>query len=375
MRQLPFLALTLLLFVTQLPAQVNAPVEHTSIGGYGEAHYTNRSGRNTPGRVTLARFVVYLAHQFSERIALRSEVEVEDAKVEGGDSGGEVALEQAYLDYVLSETVTLRAGLVLVPVGIINEMHEPPTFNGVERPGFDHDVLPTTWRELGLGATGRLPLGEGFSYRLYLLNGLTARGFSAEEGIREGRQEGKNASFANPSLTGRIEYGRPGLKLGGSFWYGGTSNQDSTLGTGGFAAPMFLLSADARYDLGPLALRGVAARIALADAEAINTRFGAGVGRRIEGGYVEAAYDLLHLVAPHVRQKLSAFVRHERYDTHAAVPDGAPRDPTLARRTTTVGLTWKPLWNVAFKTDYQFRRNRAGVGEQEVLAFGLGYQF
>jgi hypothetical protein len=364
-----------LTLATPLAGQTPDTEERTTVGGYGEVHYGNRSGANTPGSITLARFVVYLGHQFSDRIAFRSELEVEDAKVEGGEEGGEVALEQAYLDYALSDRTTLRAGLVLAPLGIINELHEPPTFNGVERPGFDHDVLPSTWRELGVGAVGTLPVAGGLTYRLYLLNGLQAEGFSAEEGIRGGRQEGKEASFANPSLTGRLEYGRPGLKLGGAFWYGGSANQDSVLGAAAFAAPFLVLAADARFDRGPLMLRGVVARISLKDAEEINTRFGTGVGSRIEGGYLEVGYNLLRLLAPRSSQKLNAFVRHERYDTHAAVPDGTTRDPSLARRTTTLGLSYKPLWNVVFKGDYQLRRNKAGLGEEEAVALGIGYQF
>ncbi|HLB83070.1 MAG TPA: hypothetical protein VJJ54_08260, partial [Gemmatimonadales bacterium] len=192
-------------------------------------HYTNATGPATPGAVNFARFVAYLAHTFSDRIALRSEVELEDAKVEGGKAGGEVGLEQAYLDYRLTDWLTLRTGLVLVPVGIINETHEPPTFHGVNRPAVDHDLLPTTWREIGVGAVGAVPGVTGVSYRVYLVNGLRADGFSAGEGIREGRQEGRQASFANPSVTGRLEWARPGLKIGGSFWYGGSANADSVL--------------------------------------------------------------------------------------------------------------------------------------------------
>lgn len=368
-------AAVLLILAAPTVARSQEPEARTTIGGYGEVHYTNLAGPHTPGEVTLARFVVYLGHQFSDRIAFRSELEVEDAKVEGGEDGGEVSIEQAYLDYTLSDRVTLRAGLVLAPLGIINELHEPPSFNGVERPGFDNDVLPTTWRELGVGAAGTLPVAGGLTYRVYLLNGLKAEGFSAAEGIRGGRQEGKEASFANPSVTGRLEYGRPGLKLGGAFWYGGSANQDSTLGDAAFAAPFLVLSADARVDRGPLTLRGVVARISIKDAEEINARFGAGVGRRIAGGYAEVAYDLLHLLAPRAAQRLNAFVRHERYDTQTAIADGTTRDPSLARRTTTFGLSWKPLWNVVFKGDYQLRRNRAGVSEEEALALGIGYQF
>src|SRR2546423_165142 len=216
--------------------------ESTTVGGYGEVHYTNRSGPATPAVVNVARFVVYLAHSFSEKLAFRSELEVENAKVEAGEPGGEVAVEQAYLDYVFSPAFTFRAGLVLPPIGILNEAHEPPTFNGVARPSFDENVIPTTWREIGIGAVGSLPGSAGLAYRIYLVNGLKASGFDAVSGIRGGRQEGKEASFANPSVTGRLEWTRPGLRLGGSFWYGGSANQDSLLGTGAFDNAVALIA-------------------------------------------------------------------------------------------------------------------------------------
>jgi hypothetical protein len=349
--------------------------EHTSIGGYGEVHYTNATGAGTPGEVNVRRFVVYLAHTFSERIAFRSELEVEDAKIEGGEDGGEVALEQLYLDYTLSPAATIRAGLVLPPIGIVNETHEPPTFNGVERPAFDHDVIPSTWRDIGVGVVGSIPGSAGINYRVFLLNGLVAGGFSAEEGIRGGRQEGKEASFANPSLTGRLEWARPGLRIGGSFWYGGSAAQDPALGTGTFDNAVALVSADARYDVGPFMFRGVVAHVSIADADEINSAFGGQVGSRVAGGYVEGAYNLLSAVSPASTQRLDAFIRHERYNTQAGVPTGVTRDDALARRITTFGLSYKPVYNVVFKGDYQLRRNRAGVGEDEQLALGVGYQF
>ena len=349
--------------------------EPTTVGGYGEVHYTNATGPNTPGIANLARFVVYLAHGFNDRLAFRSELEVENAKLEGGKAGGEVSLEQAYLDYRVADALTIRTGLVLAPIGIINETHEPPTFNGVGRPGFDHDVIPTTWREIGIGAVGTIPGGAGLAYRVYLVNGLKAEGFDAVEGIREGRQEGQNASFTNPSFTGRLEWARPGLKIGGSFWCGGSADTNTAVGTGTFAAPVTLLSADARFDLGALALRGVIANISIGDAEAVNTVFGQSIGSRIAGGYLEGAYDVLHLLAPASSQRLRAFARYERYDMQADVPTGVTRDPSLARRITTMGLTYKPTWNVAFKGDYQLVRNAAGVGEYDVLSLGVGYQF
>ena len=178
-----------------------------------------------------------------------------------------MALEQAYLDYRFDDAFTLRTGLILVPVGIINETHEPPSFNGVQRPAFDHDLLPTTWREIGAGAVGRLGQG-GVNYRVYLMNGLIAESFSASEGIRGGRQEGQEATFANPSITGRLEWVRPGLRVGGSFWHGGSAAQDPALGDGTFDVPVTVLSTDVRFDRGPFAGRAVLARISIGDVDA-----------------------------------------------------------------------------------------------------------
>ncbi|HEX3234302.1 MAG TPA: hypothetical protein VHR41_08885 [Gemmatimonadales bacterium] len=374
MRTLLPWVLALLLTVPPLAAQEEAK-ESTTIGGYGEVHFTNATGPDTPGEVNVKRFVVYLAHTFNERIAFHSELEVEDTKVEGGEEGGEVAMEQLYLDYTFSPVVTLRAGLVLPPIGIINETHEPPTFNGVDRPLLEQEVIPTTWRDIGVGAVGTLPGSSGLSYRIYLVNGLLAEGFSAETGIRGGRQEGKEASFANPSVTGRLEWTRPGLRIGGSFWYGGTANQNPAIGDGAFDAPVFLSSADVRYDVGAFAFRGVFANIHISKADLISVANGASVASRITGGYVEGAYNLLAQLAPASAQRLNAFIRYENYDTQASVPDNAAKDDALARRVTTFGLSYKPLYNVIFKGDYQLRRNKASVGENEVLALGVGYEF
>lgn len=357
------------------PAAAQEAAERTTIGGYGEVHYANASGPRTPGEVNVKRFVLFVAHAFSDRITFRSELELEDTKLEGGQDGGEVALEQLYLDYRFSDAATLRTGLVLAPIGIINETHEPPAFNGVARPLFDREVIPSTWRDIGVGMAGNLPGGHGLNYRVFLVSGLKAEGFGGSTGIRGGRQEGKEASFANPSLTGRLEWARPGLRLGGSFWYGGTAAQDSALGAGTFESPVFLVSADARYDVGPFALRGVVARIAVNDAKEINARFGTDVGARIEGGYLEGAVNLLHFLAPESRHKLNAFLRHERYNLHAAVPAGTATNDGYARRNTAVGLSYKPLWNVVFKGDYQLFRNRAARGESEMVSLGVGYQF
>src|SRR4029079_7497009 len=172
------------------------------VAGYMDAHFNKNSGE--PGRADFHRFVLLFGHSFSERIKFWSELEFEHALIEGGEELGEVALEQAYLDFLIKPWLNVRAGMVLSPVGMMNERHEPPSFNGVERPFVETFIIPTTWREMGMGLTG--DLGRGFRYRSYMLSSLNASQFNAEFGISEGRTSGLNSSMRNPALVGRLEY-------------------------------------------------------------------------------------------------------------------------------------------------------------------------
>ena len=129
-----------------------AAQERTTLGGYGEVHYANRTGPDTPGIVDLKRFVVYLAHAFNDQIAFRSELEVEDAKLEGAQPGGEVALEQAYLDYRLSDALTVRR---ITTFGLSYK----PTYNTAFKG--DYQLLRN---EAGTGATDVLSLGIGYQF-------------------------------------------------------------------------------------------------------------------------------------------------------------------------------------------------------------------
>ncbi len=187
-----------------------------------DAHFNKNAGE--PGKADFHRFVLLFGHSFSDRIKFWSELELEHALVEGGEEKGEVALEQAYLDFLLKPWINFRAGMVLTPMGIVNERHEPPSFNGVERPFVETLIIPTTWREMGMGFTG--DLGRGLRYRTYMLSALDPLGFNAETGIAEGRRSGFDASFRNPAYAGRLEYaGLRRLTLGLS-GYTGVSSTD-----------------------------------------------------------------------------------------------------------------------------------------------------
>jgi len=183
------------------PLNGAAAVTGTAIGGYGEL--TLNAPANSPAIVDLRRFVLFIGHNFSDRLRFYSEVEIEHA-VSSAEDQGEVEVEQAYLDALLTRGVNLRGGLILMPVGIINIYHEPPTFNGVDRPEVDTLIIPSTWREPGFGIFGEL--STGLSYQLYLVNGLNAAGFTAETAVADGHQEAMNAAARDFGGVGRLSY-------------------------------------------------------------------------------------------------------------------------------------------------------------------------
>jgi hypothetical protein len=180
----------LLVTVAQAPAlRAQNDSARTTLGGYGEIHYTNDSGHDTPGGVNVKRFVLYLGHSFSDRISFHSEIELEDARIEGGEDGGELALEQAYLDFADHRDPDR---LVLIPSG---SSTRPTSRRPSAWPGrCSSALIPTTWREVSV--VGRL--NSAGLLRLYLVNGLTADGFGYGR-IRGGRQGGHEATFVTPA--------------------------------------------------------------------------------------------------------------------------------------------------------------------------------
>ncbi|MER3522703.1 MAG: hypothetical protein C4326_01200 [Ignavibacteria bacterium] len=360
--------IVLLLFST-LHAQ---PQSKTAVGGYGELHYNEPDGSRR-GMLDFHRFIIYLSHTFNDKISFRSELELEHTKLEAGDpDGGEVALEQAYLDYAISKTVGVRAGILLAPVGLINLYHEPPSFHGVERPSVDRVIIPTTWRESGIGIYGSP--AENVLYQLYIVAGLKAEGFTASSGLRNGRQSAFESNPANPSLTGRLDYSPVlGLQLGASFYVGGATADQDSIGD----ARVALWSADVRYNIGDLSVRAVGAIATIGDADKINARFGKNVADKLYGYYLEGAYNILPLLSPDSEQELYLFARYEKYNTQATTTQFSPLQQ-YNRNDIVVGLTYKPTYNTSFKFDYTFMNNALNLGSArntKQLNVGIGYFF
>ncbi|HSS45586.1 MAG TPA: hypothetical protein VLO07_09615, partial [Thermoanaerobaculia bacterium] len=352
-----------------------------SIGGYGEALYQtfadsrqDRAPSLLRDRIDLARAVLYFGYRFDERFLLDTEIEYEHATTgAGAEQKGEASVEFAYLDWISSRRLGVRVGLLLLPLGFVNEMHEPPTFLGALRPETESFLLPTTWSELGLGVHGE---AGGFSYRLYLVNGLDSRGFSAAAPIRGGRQEGSQAIAENFAVTGRVDCTDvPGLLLGVS-GYTGDSAQGAKVNGQGFGGRVSLFDAHAQWLWRGLRLRALYVEGSIGDAGQINAQNGltgnASVPSRFAGGYVEAGFDLL--AGRGGQSSLLPFLRYERYNTQKRVPGGFAADSANDVSLWTLGAVFQPIPPIAVKADYQIDHNGAKTGVNR-FNLAVGYLF
>ena len=360
-----------------------------SIGGYGEVLYERFANQREDGSVAgktdqfdALRVVIYVGYKFDDRFLFNSEIEVEHAAT---SNAGSVSVEFAYVDYLAFESIGFRAGLVLLPMGFLNEMHEPITFLGTDRPETELRIIPSTWRENGVGFFGE---EGGFVYRGYVINGLDAigggtsdaSGFSAD-GLRGGRQKGSKAVAEKLAAVGRLDYVRKlGLVVGASA-YIGDSGQNNLLDPGDPAAGTIqaltlITEGHAQYKAYGWNLRGLIAFSAVANAAEINARQGfAGdesVGERLVGWYIEAGYDVLHRGA--TRQQLVPYVRLEQLNTQQKVPAGFVANPANDRRIVTIGAAWRPLNRIVGKADYQINSNEANTGVNQ-FNVSLGYVF
>lgn len=352
-------------------APTPARSETGPISGYMELHL-NRPD-DAPAVLDFHRFILLFNHSFTDRIRFVGEVELEHAFVEGLEAAGELELEQAYLDFLLRREFNLRAGMVLVPLGILNERHEPPVFHGVERTFVDTVIIPTTWFEVGAGVHGEI--GNGWRYRAYALAPLNALEFSAEEGIRAGRQKGSRADVTNVAFTGRVEFlGFRGLQLGAGGWRGESS----------FAVPrldseVWILEADARYRINRAELRGQYAHVGISDTARLNdaiertTGVSPNVARQLRGFYVEGAYRVWD-GGP--ARDLAVFVRHENFDTQFRMAEGFTPLEEFDRTAWIVGATYYPDPDVAVKVDYTVVQSRSGfLRLPRSVNVGLGWWF
>lgn len=341
------------------------------VSGYMEMNFSKPQEQSAV--LDFRRFVLLFGHSFSDRLKFWSELEVEHALVEGAEEKGELELEQAYVDFLVHPALNFRGGMLLTPMGIINERHEPPSFYGVLRPQVDTVIIPSTWFDTGAGIFG--DLGSGFSYKFYGMAPLNAAGFTAEEGLRGGRQKGSQAFLRDWAQALRIEYrGLPRLVLGTSFWSGKTGFELRTVNP---AVRMYEF--DGRYRLSRLEFRGEYAAAFLTRARELNlalerqTGINPNLAREMRGFYLEAA---AHLLPRASRYDLVGFARYENFDTQYRMPRGYLPLKQFDRSLWTLGGSFYPHPDIALKADYQILRNEsAAVGTPNQFNLGLGWWF
>jgi len=325
----------------------------TVISGYGSASY-QRNFNLGVSTMNLDRAVLFVGHRFNEKISFFSELEVENAKVEGGGTNGEVSMEQAFLKFNLNPKQYIVAGLFVPRIGILNENHLPVNFNGVERPLVEQLVIPATWRELGVGFYGssnRIPL----NYSVAVLNGLDSRGFEHGNGIKGGVAEGQDASANNLAITAAVQYNWKDFKFQVSGYMGGTvgiskRGADSLgLNSGAFGTPVYLTEGNLQYNKNAFSAKALFAYIAYPDAGKIDAAYGKNLASAIYGTYGELAYDWLY------RQKKLAqfisFVRYEAFDLNASIPSNSLYDGTEKQSHLLLGIGYLPMPNVVIKAD------------------------
>jgi len=363
-----------------------------SIGGYGEVVYSNYQDSSKKDFADAYRFIPYIGYKFNDWIIMNTELEFEHAGIKnvgkdttdpklGQDRQPEVYIEFSYLDFLLSKPFNLRTGLVLMPVGIINEFHEPTVYHGVSRPEVETNIIPSTWRELGVMAYGE-PV-ENLTYKVALINGLRADLFSKSGWIRAGRQQGAEANADVAAVVVNVNYEViPGLSVGGSYYRGEAASGkggDSDTATGQKEGDVNLFDLHADFRCKGLELRGLYAAGKL---DANETLKATGIGKEVGGWYLQLAYDIFHLIKPGTEMSLSPFLRYEQYNTNKEVFSGTP-DPTLDITVTTFGVGFKPHPNVVIKADYQWKDTESdnpegtasGQDSNKIDQFNLGIGF
>lgn len=352
--------------------------DRLTIGGYGEIHYNQKVDAQTRynGNLDVHRMVLFLGYQFSNRVQFVTEIEYEHVK--------ELYVEQAFMNYNVANNLSLRGGLMLVPMGIVNEYHEPTTFNGVERPNVDKYIVPSTWREVGVGINGRMP-SASLKYQLYLMNGFDGfdggAKFSASNGLRKGRQKGAESTMTSPSIAGKVDfYGVKGLNLGFSGYFGKSQSslfdgldknnvQDLTEADSS-RINVNMIGLDARYRWNALQVKGQYIHSFMSNVGQYNKYTGADVGSQMMGYYLECSYDLLH----GKKQSLMPFVRYESYNTQHKVAEGFTANAKNDRTDWTFGVSYHLAKGAVVKADYQRMANAA---EEKInqLNFGVGVWF
>ena len=352
-----------------------------SIGSYGEAHYNQTITENSfsNGKVDLHRVIMYMGYKFNDRLQFFSETEFEHVK--------EVYVEQAFMNYSYNSLFNIKAGIILIPMGFVNEFHEPTLFNGVERPNVDKYIIPSTWSEMGLGLHGLIKRAN-VKYQIYAVNGFKGYDGSAKitgAGLRSARQKGAEALIRTPSLTGKLTFfGLNGLRLGLSGYYGSSESSmyngleredesavdqaDST------RVGIAMTALNLQYTIGKFQFTAVGNYTKLSNTQSYNEFTGSNAANTIFGYYGELSFRQ-SIRKNNTYPQVIPFLRYENYDTHYKVDANIIKNEVYHREELTLGLGYQMTPGTIVKADYQWVKNGANARPFNVLNVGFGFWF
>ena len=355
-------------------AATYAREQGVSIAGYGEMLYENYASENEVGAATnkgtqldFLRAIIYAGYRFNDKFLFNSEIEVEHAK--------EIFVEFAYVDYLAHENFGIRGGMLLMPMGLVNEFHEPTVFIGAERPVTEQRIIPSTWRENGGGVYGSV---DRVAFRAYVVNGFNGSSFSSS-GLRGGRQKGGKAKASNMAFTGRLDVTpTPGVFVGASLYSGGSGQGDITIDGQDYDVRTTIFDLHGQAQIRGFDFRGLYARASLDDVVELNQVLGlegsSGVAEQMEGGYVQVGYNVLSQVPQAGGVGLTPYVRYEKVDTQATMPTGFGRSLSTDNTFVTLGVELKPIPNIVVKVDHAWVSNAADSGINQ-FNISVGYAF
>ena len=358
------------------------PERNLFIRLYGEIDYTKKysEGIKHNGIFEARRMVPVIGYQFSKKLQFTTEIEIEH--------GNQIFVEQAHLKYQIGSQLFIRSGMMVVPMGIINENHEPTSFYSVLRPEMDRVIIPTTWRELGAGVQGRLN-ALGLSYQFLFFNGFKSYDGSASlkssSGLRGGRQKGlQSYLYGMPNQSLKLEYYNiNNLKLAFTGYNGSTQ---STLFEGLSSDDEFavaqadssvvnttMLGLSVVYDWNSLHLRAQGVQTFISGVEAYNQFAKTDLGKAMYGFYIELGYDLLN--ADTNKNKLSIFTRYSLFDTQSKLASDESSTGIYKFQTYVLGFNWVPTQGIVYKIDFKNKINTFTSESENVLAIGMGLWF
>lgn len=330
------------------PAKASGGVH---IGGYGEMHYNNLDQDGEKLReLDFHRMVLFFSHDFNERARFFTEFEIEHI-IAGGGNRGAVELEQAYVEIDLKPNMQLQTGAMLMPIGIINETHEPTTFYGVERPIIETTIIPTTWWSGGMKFEHLLD--SGLRYHVMVSEGFKTQDPNSDPAaepfnLKSGKQKTSFASAFDLAITATVSYtGIRGLELAAYSQYQPDLDQSAEVS---YADSATLLGGHVIYRMGNFTTRALYARWDLAGDLA------ADAGKDVQdGGYIEVSWK--------ANEHWGVFVRGSNWSQQA---DNNSQQ-------TDIGINYYPFEDIVFKADYQIQNEDAG--KTNGFNLGFGYQF